>query len=218
MRPLQDLIDVQDPAWPGLRSQIAQAKNACEVLDRIPSRAESVLLFLQVTTHSTLGAIAFETGGLLIDSGWIRVLGSGCDRMEGDLRSWNDTSRNRIENALIVAHDALGGVFALDGGAFGESQGSAFYFSPDCLEWEPLEHGYTGLLTFFLEGDLDGFYGEYRWPTWRTETPAIKPDQAFSHFPPLFTKEGRSPGVSRRAISAEEHFGLLRDFAAQMGR
>ncbi|WP_255490641.1 DUF2625 family protein [Dysgonomonas sp. 511] len=29
-----------------------------------------------------MGAIVYETGGLLIDDGWIRVLGAGSDRMK----------------------------------------------------------------------------------------------------------------------------------------
>ncbi|WP_415004786.1 DUF2625 family protein [Aeromicrobium sp.] len=35
----------------------------------------------QVTTGSTLGALAYNCAGLLIDHGWLRILAGGTDRL-----------------------------------------------------------------------------------------------------------------------------------------
>ncbi len=69
-----------------------------------------------------MGAIALETGGILIDHGWLRFLGSGHERMRGSLLTWNANGgmieSHLLKNAFIVAHDVVGGFFALNGGAF----------------------------------------------------------------------------------------------------
>jgi len=73
MQPLSELINVNDPGIVKIREWIAAASNSCEVLP--PSeRREEVLLETQVTTRSTLGAIVYETGGILIDNAWLRFL------------------------------------------------------------------------------------------------------------------------------------------------
>jgi hypothetical protein len=87
------------------------------------------------------GAVAFETSGLLVDDGWVRLLGGGSSRMSG-LAEWNGLDgRSRVpetQGMCLVAHDAIGGFYALDGGALGEGKGGAYYFAPDSLDWENL--------------------------------------------------------------------------------
>ncbi|MGB8345876.1 MAG: DUF2625 family protein, partial [Ktedonobacteraceae bacterium] len=139
-RALNELIDTVDLAWPLIQGWIDAAHHSVEVLDVNQERADEVLLYLQVTTRSPLGSVAFETGGMLIDHGWIRFLGSGHERMRGDLLSWNTKGdileSHLLNNALVVAHDAVGGFFALNGGAFPGRPGEVFYFAPDTLEWK----------------------------------------------------------------------------------
>ena len=81
MRPLSELINTEDPAWPMVQELIANATNPVEVLPAHPVDREVALHAIQVTTRSTMGAIVYETGGLLIDHGWLRILGSGHDRL-----------------------------------------------------------------------------------------------------------------------------------------
>lgn len=50
-------------------SGLRNAKNPVEVLPVNGADRESALLALQVTTRSPMGAIVYETGGLLIDHG-----------------------------------------------------------------------------------------------------------------------------------------------------
>ena len=54
-----------------------EAKNKIKILPKDQKRAEHELFFLQVIIRSPMGAIIYETGGILIDNGWIRILGSG---------------------------------------------------------------------------------------------------------------------------------------------
>ena len=63
---------------------------------------------------------------------------------------------------LLVADDAMGGFFALNGGAFGNYDlGKIFYLSPDNLVWEPLEIGYSDFIYWTFTGDIDLFYPQH---------------------------------------------------------
>mgnify|MGYP006138941707 CR=1 FL=1 len=48
-----------------------------------------VLHRLQVTRRSTLGGLAADTGGLLVDHGWLRHLGGGSARLPRAYWSWD---------------------------------------------------------------------------------------------------------------------------------
>src|SRR5688572_24935982 len=87
-RTLDQLVNTPEPAWPDVASWLTHAINAAEVLPRRLEDAEASLLYLQVTTRSALGAVAYETGGILFDHGWLRFLGAGSERMQGNLRTW----------------------------------------------------------------------------------------------------------------------------------
>lgn len=218
---LDELINTTEPGWALVGQWIKQAKNGpVEVLDAPASRSKAVLLALQVTTRSPMGAIAFQTGGLLIDSGWVRVFGGGCARFEGDLARWNGLGPSPLvepfDGAMLVAHDAIGGFFALDGGALGEGKGAVFYLAPDTLEWERLCDSYSQLLHFFLSGDLEKFYGDFRWEGWREEVARLSPDRGYSFAPPLFTEPTEGQPRSRRDVPMVELLKLNLDLAEQL--
>ncbi|WP_218779891.1 DUF2625 family protein, partial [Hymenobacter crusticola] len=127
-RPLADLINAQEPGWDLVSDWLRAAKNQVQVLPKTPARADSTLLAAQVTTRSPMGAIIYETGGLLVDGGWLRILGSGSPALNRTLMGWN---QGKPAGLLLVADDVLGGFYALNGGAFGsESLGKIFYFAP----------------------------------------------------------------------------------------
>jgi hypothetical protein len=89
-----------------------------------------------------MGAIIHRTGGLLIDYGWIRILGSGNSKLTRTLPDWNKNKDinefNQSSSSLLIADDVIGGFFILNGGKYGEDIGKVYYFSPDNLEYEPL--------------------------------------------------------------------------------
>ncbi len=220
MRPLEELLS-DDPAWPEVQSWLAQATNPAAVLPTDRARGEDVLYRIQMTSRSTLGAVALETGGLLVDHGWLRILGAGGPRMNGNLASWNGLAERSeiggVGGAMIVAHDAVGGFFALNGGGFGPQTGDVFYFAPDTLEWEELGRGYSDFLYWVLTGDLGGFYEALRWPTWREDASTIGADFGFSLVPPPFTKEGKLvANASRRPVPMVELWGIYQDYAHQL--
>ncbi|BCL79813.1 DUF2625 domain-containing protein [Ktedonobacteria bacterium brp13] len=216
-RSLEELINTEDPGWPLVQGWIAAAHNQVEVLDVGRARGEDVLLHLQVTTRSPMGAIAFETGGILIDHGWLRFLGSGHEQMKGDLQSWN-TSEDLLKGGLIIAHDAVGGFFALNGGAFPGKPGTVFYFAPDTLTWETTNRSYSELLTWALAGDLALFYDTMRWPGWEQDLATLTGDQGVAIMPFLFSREGGPiANRSRRPVPMDELWRLHLDLAHQFG-
>lgn len=220
-RTLHELIDTIDPAWPLIQGWINGARHTVEVLEVNQARAEEVLLALQVTTRSPLGAVAFETGGILIDHGWLRFLGSGHERMHGNLLSWNTKGTllesHLLPNAVVVAHDAVGGFFALNGGAFPGKAGIVFYFAPDTFQWESTNLSYSQFLSWAIGGDIALFYKSVRWPGWEQELSALSGDQGISVYPFLWAdREIPVEQRSRRVVPIDELWRLHLDLAQQL--
>ena len=215
-RPLAALINTQDPGWPLVQSWIATAENKVQVLPKTAARADSALLATQVTTRSPMGAVVYETGGILVDNGWLRILGSGSPGLNRDLMGWN---KDKQEGLLLVADDALGGFFALNGGAFGQATlGKIYYLSPDNLEWEPLDKGYSDFLVFCFSGNLNKFYDKMRWKDWQQETATLDGNQGIACYPFLFTEEGNNINkVLRKAVPIQELWLFSNDFRRQLG-
>ena len=219
-RPYAELIS-DDPAWPIVAKQAASAPNGAVVLPvTSDAQRKACLEALQVTTRSTLGAIGHETGGILVDHGFVRLLGSGGPRLSRQLCAWNYDLGIALGRFMIVADDAVGGVFAIEGGGreLGTVPGRVHYFAPDSLEWEDTELGYTDFVTWTLEGDLASFYESVRWPGWEADVGALGGDQTLSVVPPMWTA-GPQKSIAardRRAVPAKELWLLQQEFAAQL--
>lgn len=217
MRTLEELINNDEPGWPIVQEWISLAKNKVEIIPSDRQQAGKALVNVQVTTRSLMGAIIYETGGLLIDNGWIRVLGSGGGRMRRSLPEWNKGKTfNRygeIPPYLLIADDAIGGLYALNGGFLGKDAGNIYYFAPDSLNWEPMKIGYSQFLLFCFETDMNQFYEGLRWKGWEEDVKKLSPDYAYSSFPYLWTKEGKDiNNISRRAVPMNESY----DFNMEM--
>ena len=215
IRQLNELLDKTDPAWRLVQEWIAEARNPVEVLPpRDPDRAEA-LIATQVTTHSTMGAIVYETGGLLIDSGWLRILGSGHPRLPRSLPGWNlgrsIMTPGDYPEFLLIADDAVGGFYAVNGGGLGLAKGNVFYFAPDSQEWEDLGRGYTEFIQWCLTGDLESYYEGFRWPGWEAEVASLAGDRAYSIYPPLWAAGPSIADRSRRPVPVAELYGLYLD-------
>lgn len=212
MRPLNELIDIEDPAWPEVKEWIAQATNTVEVLPVNAANRDSALLAVQVTTRSPMGAIVYETGGLCIDHNWLRILGSGHPRLPRSLASWNEGRTmfgdGKPPGHLLVADDVLGGFFAINGGSLGPEQGAVFYFPPDTLEWECLDLSYSQFIVWCLQGDVAGYYESMRWPGWEQEVSTLGGDQAISVYPFLSAKGPPIAERHRGVVPIAEMFGL----------
>lgn len=225
MRPLRDLINAADDAWALVDGWAMAAPRPVVVLPVTAQAGEATLMALQVTTRSVLGAIAFRSGGLVIDHGWLRVLGSGHPRIGGGLREWNAVLGGPaldppLGQALIVAYDAVGGLFAINSGAWDTAPGTVHYFAPDTRAWESLDMGHAALVEWLLGDGPDAFYGDWRWPGWEAEVATIGPDEVMSIWPPLgFRARGEDEPIgdrSRRPAPFREVWSFMRQISDQI--
>jgi hypothetical protein len=199
-RNLEQLVNEEQPAWPMLQGWVSEACNKVEVLPAGAERA-AALLEAQVTTRSPMGAVIYETGGMLIDSGWIRLLGSGHEKLPGSLAEWNRSLGFDLLKGpplMLIAFDAIGGPFVLDGGGLGRA-GGVFYNGPENPEWHDTGLTYTEFLRFCLFGDLKAFYGELRWPGWENDLASTRGDHGFA-FSPVLSALGPEVAERRRSV------------------
>lgn len=221
MRPLAELINKEDSGFRLVEDWIKEAKNEVEILEKDSTKANIALYRTQVTTRSPMGAIIYETGGVLVDNGWIRILGSGSDKMKRSLPEWNRGKSfeeyGQAPPFLLIADDVIGGFFALNGGGFGdEDLGTIYYFSPDKLEWEPLGIGYSDFIYWTFTGDIKQFYEGLRWKKWKKEVKEMGADRAMNFFPFLWTKYDNLEESSRKDVPIEEMWGLQMEVRNQL--
>lgn len=222
MKKAEELIDKADPGWTLVEDWIKTAANKVEILPVDAVKAKEALYKTQVSTHSTMGAVIFNTGGILVDDGWIRILGSGSSKFNRSLPDWNKgKSFNEFGETpafLLIADDAIGGFYFLNGGGLGTDVGKIYYFSPDNLEFEPLDITYSEFLGFCFSNDLDKFYEGNRWNGWRTEVSKLKGDEVFNFYPFLWTAEGSDINKNtRKIIPIQEQYSLNLDLRKQLG-
>jgi hypothetical protein len=219
MRSSDELVKVENPAWPWVQGLIDEATTDVSV-NPPPSDSASCIWALQVTAASTLGALAVHTGGMKVDHGWLRILGGGGSDLP-DLATANGLSvppsARTQPPMLVVGYDVLGGRFALNGGALGGDPGEVNYWGPDTLEWQPIGASHSGWLEWFLSGGLAEFYASLRWPGWEAEVAATTGQQGIAVFPPPFTEQGRDlASASRRVVPFDEILGMNEEFAWQV--
>lgn len=222
MRPINELINTKEPGWILVKEWIDSAKNKVEILSCDTAKAKEALYQTQVTTRSPMGAIIYSTGGLMIDNGWIRILGSGNSKLNRTLPGWNKgkTFKEYGEQPgfLLIADDAIGGFFAINGRQFGSDLGKIYYLSPDNLEWDALDLNYSDFLDFCFNGNLDKFYKGYRWENWEDEVSNLDGNKVYNFFPPLWSKEGKDfTKNSRKQIPIEEQYSFNLDMRKQLG-
>ncbi|MFG2310736.1 DUF2625 family protein [Streptomyces sp. NPDC048566] len=239
MRELSELTDVAEPAWPLLARALDTSGVSMEVLPVDPALGRATLQQLQVTARSWLGGMVLECGGVVLDSGWVRIYGSpaedapaGLPGGSTDLPSLADVNDfpEHVDPAwrpagggLVVGHDVLGGVFALNGpdpeaaGRPGHP-GEIVYFAPDSLKWEALEVGHAAWLQWLLGEGTDRFYDTLRWPGWRAESGPLTGVQGLSVVPYLWSAEARRDlmSTSRRPAPLAEILRLHREFGLRL--
>ncbi len=174
-----------DSAWPEVVRAVRAAPYPVQVLPADPARARQCLTRMEISDRSWLGALVLNTGGLAIDHGWLRVLGSGCPQLP------DVVSESKPEHGLVVvAYDVLGGHFiwaSVDPGA----KPTIHYFGPDTLEYQDVELGYAQWLHAMLTGWMTDFYANLRWPGWEAEVQTVPLHMAIQTDPPPSTQEGR---------------------------
>ena len=212
MRTLEQLINNEDDGWSFVLDWKKMAKNPIEILPiQSKEKAENELLSSQVTTRSPMGAIIYHSGGILVDGGWIRILGSGNANLRG-IMEWNlgktyQKQGQLTSSHLLIADDIIGGFFALNaGGISKEGIGKVFYLAPDTQKWEKMQDfGYSAFINFCFSGDLAGYYGKLRWKTWKEDIKKATGNQAYYFYPFLSTEEGKDiEKVDRSLVPVSE--------------
>jgi len=221
MRPLDELINSADDAWPLVLDWRAKADVPVDLLPCTPEAGRATLLALQVTTRSPMGAIALRTGGLLVDDGWLRILGAPSLVIGDGIGEWNASLGGTpldppLDGALVVAYDALGGFFAINGGRWDANPGTAHYLAPDTYGWEPLGFGYSDFVAWAMSSQLATFYDGMRWDGWRRELAGCGPDHAISVYPPLGFEDIAIGERSRRPVPARELWTVHHDLGRQL--
>jgi hypothetical protein len=163
VRELRELVSTDDDAWSQILQWRARASRHVDVVSSAPEDGRATLLALQITTRSPMGALAFRCGGLLVDRGWRHILGARNARTGDGLREWNASLGGLpldppLDEALIVAYDALGGFFALNGGHWDAPPGALHYLGPDTYVWQGFDLGYSDFLVWAMSDRLDDFY------------------------------------------------------------
>ncbi|MBM7787843.1 DUF2625 family protein [Tenggerimyces flavus] len=198
-------------AWDEIRTAAQASPYPVELLAADPDRASSCLARLGITTNSWLGAIVAHTGGVLVDHGWLRVLGSGVNGLP-EVGSIID----RTLGLLIVGHDVLGGQFAWVPPAAGAPP-TIHFFAPDTLSWLDTELGYAAWLDAVFAGSLTQVYDTLRWPGWENEVSALAFDEGIHTYPPPSTVEGEDLSkVSRKAVPIAELCEFHHELARQL--
>lgn len=219
VRTIEELTDVPQPVWTRLQTAAA---GGVQLLPVGEAQGREVLYRLQVTAGSALGAMALHCGGILIDHGWLRLLGGGAPGMP-DLATANglgDPAAGLPQpGALFVAVDALGGRFAIDGGGLRVAMGKVCYFGPDTLGWQSLGVGHGEFVLSMLGGAAPQFYAPLRWPGWEEEVTGVGTGEGLALDPPPFSDEGKDiAAASRTPVPLGELFALYDDAARRLAQ
>jgi hypothetical protein len=211
-RTLEELINTKEPGWKLVQSWMDSANNNIEVLPVNMDKAKETLLGMQVTTRSPMGAIVFNCGGILVDHGWIRILGSGNAKLNRTLYTWNSNKTLTPDSSpsfVFIADDAIGGYFALNGGGLGTDMGKTYYFDPASLKWEPLDLTYSEFLLFCFNDNLEEFYSGLRWRNWEKDVAKLDGSMVFNFYPTLWSNEGKDINKnSRNPVPVEEQYSF----------
>jgi hypothetical protein len=213
MKSLEALVIDEDSFFDVMKELVVNSNNQVVILPP-SSDSSQILLDVQVSTRSILGSLIYHTGGVLIDHGWIRILGSGHKSLPRDVKSWNENSNG--SGIYLIADDAAGGFFAINGGAFSGEVNSVYYWSSDSMEWEDLEVKYSDFFGWLLNCDLNEFYEGLRWEGWENDIQKISTDQCVAFYPFLWTEEGDCNNSKRAVVPVKEALELKYDLLSQL--
>lgn len=207
MRTLDELLDREKPALPLLQEWIDDpAGNGGTLILPAAAVAADTLVRLQVTTRSMLGTLAYETGGMSIADGLVRLLGSSAKRsIVRTAIIAGCPLDGSYPDMIIVGDDVFGGLFALNGGRFGaERQGQVFHLAADDTVWVSLGVGHSDFIHWCLTGDLTALYAQFTYLAVFATRPLPAFEATLSFYPFLWTKEGKDRQPSVSVIGADE--------------
>ncbi len=106
----------------------------------------------------------------------------------------------------------------MNNGRLGKDLGKIYYFSPDTLEFEPLNLSYSEFLNFCFNNNLEEFYKGYRWEYWKEDVSKLNGDFVFNFFPFLWAKESKDiENTSKKQVPIEEQYNINLDLRKELG-
>ncbi|CAN5691860.1 DUF2625 domain-containing protein [soil metagenome] len=214
IKPLSELVVESTAGWDRVTFVASHARNKVEILARDSARASKALLESQLSTGTLLGSIIYNCGGMIVDDGWIRILGSGNQQLSRSVPEWNRgklaATRNEESFYLLVADDVLGGLFAIKAGSAEELEtiGQVFYYGPNSLTWQPTGLSYSSFITYCFSGNIKDFYNDFRWKGWQEDIKAIDCNTVISCYPMLWTREGLQLKANRKLLAIQTQWNL----------
>jgi hypothetical protein len=212
-KPLSVLLENQKQGWDVITQWKSIARNKVEVLPTRGPQADSVLYRTQFSAGTPIGAIVYGCGGIFIEDGWMRIIGSGCNQFDRNIYDWNiekSSCKFRDQSSyILIADDVIGGMYGMKTEGPEEiTKGKVYYFGPNSLRWEATGLSYAGFINFCFSGNLDNFYGDFQWKNWRDEVKKLNGNQVISCYPLLWTKEGKEIKYNRKVISIQKQWDL----------
>ena len=197
-----------------LTSLLKESSKDIEILDKNSDKfyISRILKDLNISSESLLWEIITNTWGILVDCGWLRIIGSW-NIISRNILDWNN---DKTKGMLLVADDIIWGFFALNLWYFDGEIWNIFYFAPELLEWEDLEMKYANFINWAIMWDTNKFYESFRWDWWESETKEININMGLSIYPFLWTENIDINNRSKKTISIEEIWCLSMDFYRKM--
>lgn len=193
-----------EEAWEDFENWKSTAKNDLVVFPPDSNRALFTLYESGIDSTSMLAAFILHTGGMLVDHGWLRVLGSGCQDFSRGFKDWNNGKNTPDKNNsrfVFIADDVVGGFFALKMAPDTRIEKAiVWFYGSNNLQWVSTGITYSSFLRFCMSGDIAGFYSDFRWKGWEAEVNHYNPRHTISCYPLLWTKEGKDLKVNRKVV------------------
>lgn len=201
-----------DYNWRRIQKWNEMSKNQVRMFAPDTARARFSLNQSNIDPNSTLAAFVYHCGGMVVDSGWLRILGSGCPEFKRGLSDWNNGKKpqaNDSEQYLLVADDVIGGFFALAVSANVRLENAIVnYKGPHDLRWTPTGMRYSDFLRFCFFGQIREFYSDFRWKGWSSEIQSVNEQQVISCYPLLWTREGKEIKANRKVMPIQRLWDL----------
>lgn len=201
-----------ESAWENILEWQSQSKNQVRMIPADTTRAAFTLFRGNYELTSTLAAFVYHSGGMMVDNGWLRVLGSGSKDFNRGIFEWNKDKYVWGPDSiayLMIADDVVGGFFALFMTPHTELDDAFVYYQgPNDRHWVSTGLDYDGFLQFCFFGEIKMFYNNYRWDGWKEEIHLINSNQTISCYPQYWREGARDTKLKRRVIPVQRLWEL----------
>ncbi|MBR6811144.1 DUF2625 family protein [Candidatus Saccharibacteria bacterium] len=188
--------------WIAIKRSMNESGRKVNFYENENPRSETIIKWAKIerSQNEDLYEVIMNSDGIIVDD-WIHILGHGSgDNGLSVFVLENLPEGDIMKDALVVAVDVLGGLFAICRDKDAEEYGDIMYFEPEFLEWTNAEMGYSEFLIWATHDDIDGFYEDVRWEKWRELSGRVGLDAAISFDPPIWMEDCDVSASSREIV------------------